>query len=201
MFLEVTADIVRAADRVYMFNVHNSMSACKINDPLIPDDCVAVRITNTSVQIVVVSVYRSPSLNVTESVLMSNKLNNFFESITSDQILIVAGDFNFPGTRWQAGISDAAGNSWLNLFVERNFSFLLPDGTVTRERVVADSYQSSSLDQVMCSEDNVLTTFSIEKPLGKSDHMCIIFKALLSTDYDFITQRKINWSRSTAKTA
>ncbi|KAL5266078.1 hypothetical protein ACHWQZ_G006658 [Mnemiopsis leidyi] len=104
-------------------------------------------------------------------------------------------DFNFPGTRWQAGISDAAGNSWLNLFVERNFSFLLPDGTVTRERVVAESYQRSSLDQVMCSEDNVLTTFVIEKPLGKSDHMCIIFKALLSTDYDFITQRKINWSK------
>ncbi|KAL5255423.1 hypothetical protein ACHWQZ_G010850 [Mnemiopsis leidyi] len=47
----------------------------------------------------------------------------------------------------------------------------------------------------MCSEENVLTTFVIEKPLGKSDQMCIIFKALFSTDYDFITQRKINWSK------
>ncbi len=69
--------------------VHNSLSACII-DVNVPDDCVAVKITGTPTPIIVLCVYRSPSLNVTESITMANVLDCFFNSIINDEIVIVA---------------------------------------------------------------------------------------------------------------
>ncbi len=92
--------------------VHNSMSACVMSD-FVPNDCVAVRISILPTPIIVFCVYRSPSQNITDRMSMANQLNVFLNSISGDEIIIVAGDFNFPKIRWHPESVNPAGNCQL----------------------------------------------------------------------------------------
>ena len=180
--------------------VHNSINASIINSFKCLDS-VAVLLHVKPVPIIFICVYRSPSLTTNQSIELLSDIKAFVKSQIKDKIIIAAGDFNFPALRWnEANACGSAPNKhvqseYLDFFAHNNFSFLLPDDTITRERLVNGVLQRSSLDQVMCSETNMLNNFKILRPLGKSDHKCITFTAQISTDISFVTQEKINWSK------
>ena len=45
---------------------------------------------------------------------------------------------------------------------------------ITRRRMVGNTPQESTIDQVFSSEESLITEFNIFSPLGKSDHVYII---------------------------
>ena len=44
---------------------------------------------------------------------------------------------------------------------------------ITRRRLVNGALQQSSLDQIFCNQDNLITHIDKSAPLGKSDHICL----------------------------
>ena len=61
-------------------------------------------------------------------------------------------------------------SDYLNLFTESGMSWCLTD-EITRRRMVKGILQESLLDQILVSNDALVTSYKILSPLGKSDHV------------------------------
>ena len=69
------------------------------------------------------------------------------------------------------------------------------DSYVTRRRLVNGILQESLLDQVLVSNVDISRDLKIVSPLGKSDHLGIVFEVKCSNNTDSITNVKDNWGK------
>ena len=126
--------------------------------------------------------YRSSSLNNDQN----NKFIEYFaekSSCNNEVEKVLFGDFNCPDISWISGNVNGPVNS-ANKSTQLQQSFLdavhdaglswLVTGEVTRRRKVGENLQESTIDQVFCSDESLISDFEINPPLGKSDHVTII---------------------------
>ena len=87
---------------------------------------------------------------------------------------------------------------YMDLVQDSGLSWILTDH-VTRRRVVNDSVQESLLDQIFCTDDLLIDEYEIGQPLGKSDHVSIVFEVKVCNPTTNTAEdlKKRNWSKIT----
>ena len=187
--------------------VHNSIQAILLDDFLI-DDCIAVKLFFKPTPLIIFCIYRSPSLDYDACNQMILKLDHYISKIDNCKILTI-GDFNLPHVLWDDYIVDCTIDTknkallmeqrFLDLFSAHDFTHILGDGNVTRRRLVNDKLQESLLDQVFVSDRNIVKSFTITSPLGKSDHCSIMCNLSVVPDISLLNLNKKNWSTITTE--
>ena len=144
-------------------------------------DSVAIDIQTLDGKICIACIYRSTSLNDYNN----NALLKCIENICNehnDYETIITGDFNLPDVSWENGnvlgvVSSE--NKFINLqleymsvFNEKGLGWCLTN-EITRRRMVNGTLQESLLDQVIYTNDGLVSGHKLLSPLGKSDHVCM----------------------------
>ena len=65
---------------------------------------------------------------------------------------------------------------FMDMFKYKNVQWLLDDSYITRRRLVDGVLQESLLDQVLVSTIDITRDLKIVSPLGKNDHLGIVFE-------------------------
>ena len=79
---------------------------------------------------------------------------------------------------------------FLDMFNYKNLTWLLDDSYVTRRRLVDGKLQESLLDQILVSNIDMSRDFKVVAPIGKSDHMGIIFEIKYNNNIDTVMRVK-----------
>ena len=74
--------------------VHNSIN-CSVMSDFSVQDCIAVKL-ETNIPIILICVYRSPSLTYNENIMLIKKLSDFLSKINNECEVVICGDFNLP---------------------------------------------------------------------------------------------------------
>ena len=155
----------------------------------------------------VACVYRSPNLSIT----LNKKLLSCIKEIckTSNTYeTIVVGDFNLPDVSWETGnikCSHLTQNDnllnqmeYMELFNELGMKWFLTNET-TRRRLVNGVLQESILDQVLFTNEALVTDVKLLASFGKSDHISMKIELGVSLSKELspitIVIKKPNWSK------
>ncbi len=184
--------------------VNNSINACRISD-FDFDDCRAIKLQIENCIIVVILIYRSPSLSIARSMELIEMLNSFVSLIPNDQIIMITGDLNLPNVNWTEGIVHAPQNSqnaflnmqacFVNTFRLNNLEWCVDDSVFTRVKSVGGETQRATLDQILLSDINLLQGFKILPPLGKSDHVGLLASLNTVTDKRLVKNSIRLWGK------
>ena len=186
--------------------VRNTIAVDKISNVTGNLDSVAILIECDLGKVLLSCMYRSPSLSLNQD----EKLFKCFNTLTNygDKTeKIFLGDFNFSDVSWLSGsVLGSVESVNSSLQIQRKYvdvihnaglNWLLTD-QITRRRIVSDEVQESLLDQVLCTEESLINDFEIGPPLGKSDHVSLIFELNMCGDGvndSSIDVEKHNWSK------
>ena len=161
-------------------------------------DSVAIDIETTYGKICLACIYRSTSLPDSKNdILLDCIMNICNESNNFETIL--TGDFNLPDVSWANGLVSGCSvtNKFLNLqleyldlFTQKGLKWYLTN-EITRRRMVAGTLQESLLDQVLSTNDALVSSFKILSPLGKSDHVCINIDLGISFGNDSYVNKEV----------
>ena len=153
----------------------------------------------------IVCVYRSQALTGTQNKQLVNALKKLSVDYPDDEIIIV-GDFNLPDVCWVTGTVRGAIESnnkatqlqkaYLDFITDQGLTWHVTD-EITRRRVVSGVLQESTLDQVITSNDAIISSFEMLAPLGKSDHRSILcnLNLNLSNKEVFVKSNKTLWGK------
>jgi len=150
-------------------------------------------------------VYRSQALTSIQNKQLLNSLKKLSVENPDDEIILV-GDLNLPDVCWVTGTVRGSGETRnRSLQLQRDYVDLITDlgltwhitDEITRRRVVSGVLQESTLDQVITSNDAIVSSFEMLAPLGKSDHRVILCKLDLnvSSKEIFVKAKKILWGK------
>ena len=142
-------------------------------------DSLALELDSNVGRFCVACVYRSPNLSIT----LNKKLLSCIKEIckTSNTYeTIVVGDFNLPDVSWETvniKCSHLTQNDnllnqmeYMELFNELGMKWFLTNET-TRRRLVNGVLQESILDQVLFTNEALVTDVKLLASFGKSDHI------------------------------
>ena len=96
---------------------------------------------------------------------------------------MILGDFNCPEISWLSGNVIGPSNSVnKNIVLQQNFLDIVQNNglswiityEVTCRRTVGNVVQESTIDQIFCTDESLISKFQINQPLGKSDHVSIV---------------------------
>ena len=187
-----------------MFLSKNSMIANNLTD-FVFDDCLALKIVNYSVTIILLLIYRSPSLSNEHSIQLIDQMNLYLESLPSDYSIIIVGDLNLPNVDWSEGIVHApvnTQNSFLNMqikflemFQTNNLHWCIDSSTYTRVKSVGGVTHKSTLDQIALSDLNLLRDLKVLPPIGKSDHVGLLVMLNIRTDNRLVKSKMRQWGK------
>ena len=128
--------------------------------------------------ICIACVYRSTSLSENLNSQLIDCISSIYKE-TNDYATILTGDFNLPDVSWENGNVIGVLSSenkflnlqldYLTLFTEKGMNWSLTN-EVTRRRMVNGALQESLLDQILFTNNALVSGFKILSPLGKSDH-------------------------------
>ena len=182
--------------------VHESIRATELKS-FDCNDSVAVFVETDPYPFVLVCVYRSQSLSVEDNYNIIEQINKI--DIKEGHEMVVLGDFNLPNVAWNTGTVNCPLGSknklfilqkdFLDMFHYNNLTWLMDDSYITRRRIVSGTLQESLLDQILVSNVDISRDLKIVSPLGKSDHMGILFEVKCSNNSDTITKVKDNWGK------
>ena len=171
-------------------------------------DSLAIEIDSSIGKFCIACVYRSPNLNdFLNSVLLSCIKDICKESNAFETALI--GDLNLPDISWETG-SLKTGNSstnnksllqqleFMDVFNQLGLSWGLVN-EITRCRMVKGVLQKSLLDQVLYTNDALVSSVKLLSNLGKSDHVSLkielgIFLDKLTNNSERVV-KKPSWSK------
>jgi len=143
-------------------------------------DSLAIQVDSSIGKFCIACVYRSPNLNnLLNSLLLSCIKDICNESNTFETALI--GDLNLPDISWETGSLKNCDSSTNNKCLLQQLEFMdafnqlgLSWGLVneiTRCRMVQGVLQKSLLDQVLYTNDALVSSVKLLSNLGKSDHV------------------------------
>ena len=155
----------------------------------------------------VACIYQSPNLSIT----LNKKLLSCIKEIckTSNTYeTIVVGDFNLPDVSWETGnikCSHLMQNDnllnqmeYMELFNELGMKWFITNET-TRRRLVNGVLQESILDQVLFTNEALVTDVKLLASFGKSDHISMKIELGVSLSKELsprtIVIKKPNWSK------
>ena len=184
--------------------VNNTISA-EIDKKFKLNDCLSIRVTLDSIMITLICVYRSPSMTHDNNLSMIDYLDKYTVSQSSENILIITGDFNLPDVDWDNGVVNCPMNTTNKLFLnQQNYleffrcnglHWMLDNSMITRCRFVKDKLQTSNLDQILTSDPNVFKYTCLTSPLNKSDHLGILGVLNIKTNTEMLTLNKLKWGK------
>ena len=182
--------------------VHNSIDA-ELLDSFIAPDSVGVHIKLDTLSFKLLCVYRSQNLDTNSQNILLTEIEKV--KLCIDGEIKVVGDFNLPNVDWDTFTVNCSQNScnkifniqreYLDTFTKMGLSPCVPNGTVTRRRIVENILQESQLDQVLTSSPESVLNVDIVSALGKSDHMGIVVDLKISNNIKFMKSTKENWSK------
>ena len=182
--------------------VHDSIHVTELKS-FSCSDSVAVFVETDPYPFVLVCVYRSQSLSSEKNFEIIEEINKI--NVKEGHELVVLGDFNLPNVSWNTGTVNCPTGTknkslllqkeFLDMFYYKNLTWLMDDSYVTRRRLVNGSLQESLLDQILVSNVDISRDLNIVSPLGKSDHLGILFEVKCSNNLDTITNVRDNWGK------
>ena len=188
--------------------VHNSYT-CTLIDSFEAPDSIALMIDFSNFKMILACVYRSPSLNHNDNLLLLQQIRNLTKMLSDDTQIMITGDFNLPNVSWDSGSVNCPAETrnkqftiqkkFVNLFQETGMHWHLPDGTITRQRLYDGKLQESLLDQILTSDPVILNSYEILAPVGKSDHLGILSTIATGNQPGYIRAEKIAWSKLSAE--
>ena len=164
-------------------------------------ESIALKVHFLSFELYIICVYRSTSNRTVEE---NEKLLSQLANVPTDceKNVILLGDLNLPNVDWKNGIVIKPENStdkylnmqseFLDLFVAKGFSWFIED-QITRVRMVNNTLQQSTLDQVFSNNEALIKNVEIKAPLGKSDHVGLLVELNVGVNLDFISSKHKNW--------
>ena len=171
-------------------------------------DSLAIEIDSSIGKFCIACVYRSPNLNdLLNSVLLSCIKDICNESNAFETALI--GDLNLPDISWETGSLKTGKSSTNNKSLLQQLEFIdvfnqlgLSWGLVneiTRCRMVQGVLQKSLLDQVLYTNDALVSSVKLLSNLGKSDHVSMKIELGISlnkpTNNGESVVKKPSWSK------
>lgn len=167
-------------------------------------DSLAVNIETSMGIICICCVYRSNSLNNVQNNELIASIDTICNGVNET---VVMGDFNLPNVSWDTGSVNGNISSknqflitqekFMTMFNDRGLSWSFTNET-TRRRLVKDTLQESLLDQVLCTNDALVSGCKIVSPLGKSDHVGVLVELAASSDIGNESKKKVvkpTWSK------
>ena len=156
-------------------------------------------------EVIIVVIYRSPSLSYNDNTKMINCLDTFVRKYNKSHELIIVGDFNLPDLSWNDGLikcpTDTVNQNFLiqqiflDFFLEHDLYWALDDSVVTRRRKVLNTVQQSTLDNILFTDKSMFKNVNPVSNLGASDHVAFVFNIAISNDANYITTEKRNWNK------
>ena len=171
-------------------------------------DSLAIEIDSNIGKFCVACIYRSPNLSsVLNSVLLSCIKNicnesNLFETL-------VVGDFNLPDISWDTcclkNVNNNTSNKillqqleYMDAFNQMGLKWSLVN-EITRRRLVKGVLQESLLDQVLFTNEALVSSVKLLSSLGKSDHVSMKVELGISlnkpTNVNKSAIKKPSWSK------
>ena len=171
-------------------------------------DSLAIEIDSSIGKFCIACVYRSPNLNdLLNSVLLSCIKDICKESNAFETALI--GDLNLPDISWETGSLKTGKSStnnksllqqleFIDIFNQLGLSWGLVN-EITRCRMVQGVLQKSLLDQVLYTNDALVSSVKLLSNLGKSDHVSMKIELGISlnkpTNNGESVVKKPSWSK------
>ena len=156
-------------------------------------------------------IYRSPNLSsALNSVFISCLKNIFNESNVFETLLV--GDFNLPDISWETCCLKNGNNctsnklllqqlEYMDVFNQKGLKWSLVN-EITRRRLVKGVLQESLLDQVLFTNDALVSSTKLLSSLGKSDHLSMKIELCISlnkpTNVNKSAIKKPSWSKISA---
>ena len=179
--------------------VHKSIDAEYIQNFQAPDT-VGIDLKLNDNFLKLVCVYRSQNLEISEQNELLSQIDQL--QVNRKEDLLIVGDFNFTDVNWESATVNCNENTcnsnlilqkqYLDTFSDKGLTSLLENGTVTRRRMVGNSLQESHLDQVLCSNTDIVLSAETVSPVGKSDHLGVVVNIKLKNNPEFIKIQKQN---------
>ncbi len=114
----------------------------------------------------------SPSTNNDNTQHLCNLLQEVDE-INPSHLLIV-GDFNFPEVDWSNYYSNAPQNHRSHIFINKILDVFLYQH-ITEYTRYREGQNPSLPDLILTNEEGMVNDIQYVSPLGKSDHVCLVF--------------------------
>ncbi len=120
-------------------------------------------------------IYRSPTYNNVNT----QTLCNLFQEVNdkNPSHILIVGDFNYPEIDWSDYHSNATQHR-LQIFLDKIQDLFLYQHVAefTRYR---EGQNPSILDLILTNEETIVNNLQYVPPLGKSDHVCLVFNTNL----------------------
>ena len=182
-----------------------SVSVCECFDKA--PDSTAILVDTSAGNICLACVYRSPSL----SNIQNDELKRSILSVCQEDIkfeTVIFGDFNLPNVSWETGSIRGSVNSnnqilnnekqYIDIFNSKGLTWYLTNET-TRRRLVGGSLQESLLDQVLSTNDSLVSDVQLLPPFGRSDHLALVTELGVSLANDKEESAKIEYKTAWSK--
>lgn len=134
------------------------------------------------------AIYHSPSSTQANRSLLRNMINQ--AAITSNK-LIVIGDFNMPHIDWETHNARSESDMGFIETLQDNFLVQLVDQP-TRFR---EGNLPSTLDLIITNTEELIDKIEYCDPIGKSDHVCLLFKIFTSFKNEQPIQMRYRWNK------
>ena len=189
--------------------VRSDINVCKEVALANAPDSLAVMIETSVGKLCIACIYRSNSLN---SIQNSNLISCLKSICNVDNVFetILIGDFNLPDVSWDTGCVNGGvvgnnkaflnQNRYMDMFSEAGLSWYFTK-EATRRRIVKDVLQESLLDQVLYTNDALITSCRSLSPLGKSDHVSVLVELDVSLNCRKLNEKfdKPSWGKVSFK--
>ena len=177
-------------------------------------DSLAITLNSSIGKVCIACIYRSPNLTKIKNVELLSCIENICDEQNLYETLLV-GDFNLPDISWEnCGLKCITPHltsnkillnqlDYFNTFSEKGLNWYLTN-EITRRRMVKGILQESLLDQVLYTNEALVSHVNFLSPLGKSDHVSLkielgisLCKPLPKCKKEIII--KPSWSKVTAE--
>ena len=145
-------------------------------------DSLAIEVDSSIGKLCIACVYRSPNLNSILNSALLTCINDICNESNSFETVLL-GDFNLPDVSWETGSLKNCNSSTHNKFLLQQLEFMDAFNTlglgwslvneITRSRMVQGVLQKSLLDQVLYTNDALVSDVKLLSNLGKSDHVLL----------------------------
>ena len=156
---------------------------------------ISVGLGSRDEHLVLGTIYRSPS-SVTEE---NQKLYHLIDAACKKYKghLILCGDFNIPELKWMDGkgsVGREATSTVADAFLKCIDDNYLHQHTSFPTRI-RENQRPSCLDLVLSTEPAIISSMERQDPLGRSDHVCILWKLEVQSEKAVFTRSSYNFNK------
>ena len=121
-------------------------------------------------------IYRSPSNNNENTHSLCNLLQEIND--TNPSHILITGDFNYPEIDWSDYHSNTSNDHRSQIFLNKIQDMFLYQH-VTEFTRYREGQNPNLLDLILTNEEGMVNDIQYVPPLGKSDHVCLVFNTNL----------------------